>query len=284
MFFIRRAFNGVTASVFALTLVFSLTGTANADENSGTVPAQADRISIEYAIGYFTDTGKIVASPVNWSGDDWLKAGLVAAATAGIYFADSDIKNFVQRNQSSAGGSLASIGNAFGNPSYTLPPLGLFYLYGHFADDPKARQTSLLAAESIAISALFSVSLKLLAQRPRPQTGESSGNWYGPRLNAGDMSFPSGHSTAAFSLASVLAEEYGANPYVPPIAYGLASLTAFARVYDNKHWASDVFFGGAIGYFVGKTVVRYHTQSNSALMILPTITPQGLGVTAQCRF
>jgi membrane-associated phospholipid phosphatase len=284
MFFIGGARISLSTSVFALSLLFVLPGIARADESSGTVPAQADRVSIEYVKGYFTDTGKIVTSPINWNGDDWLKAGLVVVATAGIYFADTDIKNFAQRNQGSTGDSLASIGNTIGNPAYTLPPLGLFYLYGHFADDTKARRTSLLAAESLAISGLISESIKLTVQRPRPQTGESSSKWYGPRLKSGDKSFPSSHTTAAFSLASVFAEEYGTNPYVPPVAYGLASLTAFARIYDNKHWASDVFLGGAIGYFVGKTVVRYHTQSNSALTILPTVSLQGLGFTAQYRF
>ena len=45
-----------------------------------------------------------------------------------------------------------------------------------------------------------------------------------------------------------------------------------------------VFFGGAIGYFVGKAVVSYHTQGNSSMTILPTATSQGFGVTAQYRF
>ena len=279
--------NGVRSRLYTLILAVMLTvlpEIASADESGIVAPAQPDRISAEYVKGYFSDTGRMVASPVNWDGNDWLKAGLVVAATAGIYLADGDIKRFAQRNQGSTGDSLASVGNVLGSPSYTLPPLGLLYLYGHFTDDSKARRTSLLAAESLAISGLFSVSVKLATQRPRPQTADSSTTWYGPRLNSGDMSFPSSHTTAAFSLASVFAEEYGTNPYVPPVAYGLASLTAFARIYDNKHWASDVFFGGAIGYFVGKTVVRYHTQSDSALTILPTVSLQGLGLTAQYRF
>ena len=72
---------------------------------------------------------------------------------------------------------------------------------------------------------------------------------------------------------------------MPPIAYGLASLTVFARVYDNKHWASDAFLGSAIGYFVGKAVVKYHTaQSNSALKIMPTVSQQGFGLMTEYRF
>ena len=248
-------------------------------------PAQTDRITGEYVKGYFTDTGKILASPVNWSGCDWLKAGLVIGATSGLYFADADIRNFAQRNQSSTGDIGAAVGNTLGNPLYTLPPLGLFYLYGHLNDDPKARRASLFAVESLAISGAFTWTTKLAAQRPRPFTGESPSTWNGPKLKISDTSFPSGHTTAAFSVASVLAEEYGNNPFVPPIAYGLATLTGLARIYDDKHWASDAFFGGAIGYFVGKAVVRYHSvQSDTAVKILPTVSQQGFGLIAEYRF
>ena len=248
-------------------------------------PAQPDRITGEYLKGYFTDTGRILASPVNWDGSDWLKAGLVIGATSGLFFADADIRDFAQKNQSSTGGRGAAVGNALGNPLYTLPPLGLFYLYGHFNEDPKARRTSLLAVESLAVSGAFTWTLKVTAQRPRPFTGAGPGTWNGPGSKIGDYSFPSGHTTAAFSVATVIAEEYGSNPYVPPIAYGLATLTGLARIYDNKHWASDAFFGGAIGYFVGKTVVRYHSvQSDKALKILPAVSQQGFGLMAEYRF
>lgn len=249
------------------------------------VALQPDSISGEYLKGYVADAGKMLASPASWDGSDWLKAGLVVGATSGLLFADADIRDFAQRNQSSTGDKAAAIGNALGNPLYTLPPLGLFYLYGHYNNDPKARQTSLLAVESLALSGAFTWTLKMTAQRPRPYTGESPSSWNGPSFKTGNTSFPSGHTTAAFSIASVIAEEYGNNPCVPPIAYGLATLTGMARIYDNKHWASDVFFGGAIGYFVGKAVVRYHApQGSSALKILPTVSQQSFGMVAEYRF
>jgi membrane-associated phospholipid phosphatase len=246
---------------------------------------QPDKINSEYVKGYFSDTGKILASPAHWDGSDWLKTGLVLGTTAGLIFNDASIRDVAQRNQSSFGDKAATIGNVLGNPLYTLPPLGLFYLYGHLSDDPKARHASLLAVESLAISGAFTWTVKIAAQRPRPFTGEDPTTWKGPHLKTGDYSFPSGHTTAAFSVASVLAEEYGSNPIVPPIAYSLATLTAFARVYDNKHWASDTFFGGAIGYFVGKAVVRYHTEpGNSTVKLLPAISPQGFNLMAEYRF
>lgn len=247
--------------------------------------AQPDRITSEYLSGYLTDTGKIIVSPVQWDGSDWLAAGLVIGATAGLYAADADIRDYAGKNQGPAGRTAADVGNALGNPLYTLPPLGLLYLYGHYSEDPKARRTALLAAESLAVSGAFTWTLKMAVQRSRPFTGESPGSWHGPGFSSTNTSFPSGHTTASFSIASVIAEEYGHIPALPPIAYSLAALTGFARVYDNKHWASDVFFGGAIGYFVGKSVVRYHTGAGgSAVRVLPTVSQQGFGLMAEYRF
>lgn len=300
MFFPNIFRSGLGICISAAGIVILLAGTSVAEENSGiapekpadvaavsqvTQPGQPDRINGEYVKGYITDIGTMLVSPARWDGSDWLKAGLVIGATSGLYFADADVRNFALRNQSSIGDKGAAIENALGNPFFILPSLGLFYLYGHLNEDPKARRASLLAAESLVISGVFTGAVKLVAQRPRPSTGDAATSWNGPGLKGGDPSFPSNHTTAAFSIASVLAEEYGTNPYIPPIVYGLATLTGFARVYDNKHWASDAFFGGAIGYFVGKTVVRYHTvQGISPLTILPSVSQKGVGVVAEYRF
>ncbi len=244
-----------------------------------------DRLSGEYLKSYLTDTGKILTSPGGWDGDSWLKLGIIASITTGIYLGDSDIRQIAHRNQSPTGATAAQVGNALGNPFYTGPTLGLFYLYGHLADDSRARRTSLLAVESLAISGTFTWTLKEIIQRPRPGDGVSSTTWNGPRGDLADYSFPSGHTTAAFSVASVIAEEYGNNPAVPPLAYGLATLTGLARIYDDKHWASDAFLGGAIGYFVGKAVVRSHGSPDYfPVRITPIAVRNGGGLTVEYRY
>lgn len=254
-------------------------------QNQAAQPAPPDRISGEYIKGYVNDTGRMLASPINWNGGDWLKAGLVIGAASGLYLADADVRNFAQKNQSSTGDTGADVGNFLGNPLYAVPSLGLFYLYGHLAEDPKARRASLLAVESLAISGAFTMTIKLATRRPRPDTGESSTTWNSHGTKSTNSSFPSIHTQTAFSIAAVLAEEYGTNTYVPTIAYGLATLVGLSRVYDDKHWASDAFIGAAIGYVVGKAVVRYHTlQSDAPLKILPTVGQQGFGVMAEYRF
>jgi membrane-associated phospholipid phosphatase len=263
----------------------SVVAPATQPDTTSTAALQPDRINAEYAMDYLRDTGTILTSPTRWNSSDWLTAGAVLGTTAGLVFLDENIRDIAQRNQNATGRHTASVGNALGNPLFTLPPLALFYLYGHVYEDAKARHASLLAVESLAISGAFTWTLKTATQRSRPFTGADATTWDGPGFKNTNGSFPSGHTQSAFAIASVLAEEYGNNPFVPPVAYSLASLTGLARIYDNKHWASDVFMGAAIGYFVGKAVVRYHTPvAKSGITVLPTVSQESFGLIVQYHF
>jgi membrane-associated phospholipid phosphatase len=245
----------------------------------------SDSLSLDYVKGIFSDTGRIITSPGHWDSGDWLKAGAVVGITGGLFFVDAGIRDFAQRNQSPVAGKFATAGNDLGNPLYTLPPVAAFYLYGYVYDDRKARRASLLAVESLAISSLFTEILKETTQRNRPNSGASPETWNGPHFSTKNVSFCSGHTSSAFSMATVFAEEYRDTWYVPPIAYGLATLTGLSRIYSNEHWASDVFFGAAVGYFVGQTVVRYHQNAlTNNVSVTPVLSSEYKGVAVSVNF
>jgi membrane-associated phospholipid phosphatase len=232
-----------------------------------------------------SDSGKMLAAPVDWGGREWLTLGGIAVATYGLFQVDAEVRNYFQRNQSSGADRFASVGNALGNPLFIVPPLGALYLFGSFTDDVTARRAALLSVESLVISGLFTQGIKVLAERHRPFTGDSSGTWDGPKMKNFNSSFPSGHTTSAFSVASVVAEEYGANPLVPPVAYGLATLTGLSRIYGDYHWASDTFVGAVLGYVVGKAVVRFHPAGGERrVMVLPVYSQKWQGVSVSVRF
>jgi membrane-associated phospholipid phosphatase len=68
------------------------------------------------------------------------------------------------------------------------------------------------------------------------------------RPDGTDHSFPSGHTTTAFFGARMLDKAYGKKyPAIAIGGYALASATGALRMANNKHWASDVFMGAAIG-------------------------------------
>ena len=76
----------------------------------------------------------------------------------------------------------------------------------------------------------------------------------------------------------------GSTWYIAPIMYGGATMIAASRMYNNKHWASDVVMGAAIGTFAGTKVVRYHHSHPGnridKWLLRPTVkkTPDGVAV------
>ena len=100
------------------------------------------------------------------------------------------------------------------------------------------------------------------------------------------QSFPSGHTTTAFAAAAAVTSETRrlhpkALPYVATIMYGGATLVGLSRMYHNKHWASDVALGAAVGTFSGLKVVRYsHAHPDNKVdrvMLHAFIAPDGAG-------
>jgi membrane-associated phospholipid phosphatase len=123
---------------------------------------------------------------------------------------------------------------------------------------------------------------KVLAGRRRPYVADGEDHWGGPAafFKAGGedaRSFPSGHTATAFALATVVSLQYRRSGWVPVVAYGLAAGVGLSRVALDKHWASDVLVGAAVGHFVGRLVVRDHDR-RKRLVTLVACSPRGFSV------
>jgi hypothetical protein len=94
--------------------------------------------------------------------------------------------------------------------------------------------------------------MKYAFGRERPNQGQGLGNFF-----QGGDSFPSDHSAAAWSIASVIAHEYP-SPLTQIAVYGLATAVSASRVLGKQHFPSDVVVGGAIGWLIGWQVYRTH--------------------------
>jgi undecaprenyl-diphosphatase len=114
--------------------------------------------------------------------------------------------------------------------------------------DPKLKQAGALGLIALAVSGLAVQTIKHLVGRPRPKlTDQGIVNW-GPSLNSGYDSFPSGHTISAFAMAAVMTAVYPSGRW---IWYSLAVLVAFTRVYIDAHFASDVLAGAVLGVLIG---------------------------------
>ncbi len=136
-----------------------------------------------------------------------------------------------------------------------------FYALGLARKDSYAQQTALLAGEAAADAEILTTVMKNVDRRLRPSdippNGDFSHTWFkshGVALS-GRGSFPSGHTIAAFSIATVFAERYRRRRWVPWVAYGAASLVGFSRVTLQSHFPSDVFAGAVLGYTLSHHVV-----------------------------
>jgi membrane-associated phospholipid phosphatase len=126
------------------------------------------------------------------------------------------------------------------------------YLIGLARHDGHARETGFLAGEAAIDSLAATEAIKYATRRERPYLDNANGNfWHG-----GD-SFPSEHSTAAWSIAGVIAHEYP-GPLPKLAAYGLATAISVSRINGKQHFPSDVLVGSALGFLVGQYVYKQH--------------------------
>jgi membrane-associated phospholipid phosphatase len=115
----------------------------------------------------------------------------------------------------------------------------------------------------VAATAVSSV-LKVAVGRARPfMSNDGDPDEFRLSRSSDFQSFPSGHTTAAFAFAAALTSESDTWwPHHHRLAgtalYGAASLVGLSRIYEDKHWASDVLAGAAIGTLSGVTVVRFN--------------------------
>ena len=119
------------------------------------------------------------------------------------------------------------------------------------------------------MSGLTAQILKGLVQERRPPPHHDQPH----QLNASKESFPSGHTTSAFTFASVVQQFHGWGWGAP--AYALASFTGWSRMNDNKHYLHDVFFGAILGTTYGIGVSQLYKKSNDgappqqSLLLIP---------------
>jgi membrane-associated phospholipid phosphatase len=121
----------------------------------------------------------------------------------------------------------------------------------HNLNEPSARTPAFRGPWLVGSTSASRVLLVLLILGSIPLAAQTSTT--PPPSNS--LSFPSGHSASAFATAGVLQRHYGWEVGVP--AAVVAAYVATARVHDNKHYLSDVIFGGTMGIAAERTVTLH---------------------------
>ena len=200
------------------------------------------------------------------SGDAFLAAGFMAATVAAAP-ADRWFTRELQDESRQANKILnrgAVVFRVIGHPGGMIAGSTL-YLAGLAVNDRRTQDLGLHSVESIMVGYVISGTIKAVAGRARPYASADNARNFKPfrGLRSDDYrSFPSGHATAAFALASLVSSETShwwpdTRWVIGPVMYGAATLTGVSRVYNNQHWASDVIAGAAVGTLTGIKLFRY---------------------------
>jgi len=218
------------------------------------------------------DQKEIWTSPFHMHKKDakwWIGFG---AATAALIATDHHTINAFENSPSQItwAGRVSNVGS-----EYTLVPLVAgFYGYGVWKQNAQAREMGVLGAESLVDALVVVTVLKEIAGRNRPdnpQVGER-GEFF-----EGGTSFPSGHAIESWAIASLVAHEYKKHSgrFVPYLAYGLAAGVSMSRFAAQRHYASDIVAGGAMGWFIGRYVYDTHEThaSHHHAWLQPKIGP-----------
>ncbi|MDQ3949475.1 MAG: phosphatase PAP2 family protein [Gemmatimonadota bacterium] len=198
---------------------------------------------------------------------DFVVGATLATTAAALIAADGQIAREFQRPGPQSSSALR--GAADGVEMIASPGAivfgGSLYVVGLIARKRTVADLGWHTLEALAVSGQVTSVLKGLFGRSRPYaSGGDAGDFdFGGGFgSATRRSFPSGHTSMAFAFASVVAEETShrwprAHRVIAPIAYASATGVGLARMYNDKHWASDVALGAAIGTLSGRLVVRY---------------------------
>lgn len=137
-------------------------------------------------------------------------------------------------------------------------------LYGLrlFKRDSHASETGILSGEALADAVVVEEISKIILRRERPLYNNAAGDFFAPNVGA-NGSFPSSHSTLAWSVAAVIAGEYPSR-WVQAGVYTTATAVSLTRVLGQEHFPTDVLVGGATGWLLGHYVFKKHGRSHIA--------------------
>lgn len=234
------------------------------------------------------DTSAVPAGVPFFAPRDALVAGGFLLGAAALAPLDRALANRIQDSTTQANRRLhvgATAFNTVAIPGSFVIGTGL-YAVGRAIGDSRTADLGLHGTEALVVASTINTVLKGMFGRARPYRDPDNPFNFG--LGRGFeleeyRSFPSGHTVAAFAGAAALTSEAGREYpeqrwWIGTLLYGGAGLVGVSRMYDNKHWASDVVVGAALGTFAGAKTVRFnhsHTDNPVNEFFLQDVSPAG---------
>ncbi len=241
-----------------------------------------------------TPTRALVVAPLFTARDLWMALAFTGATAAALPVDQLVAHNLqLPANQNEPG--LRREATAFRD---LADPGTLYISTGMYALGVLARQGDLATVglhttEALVIASAAGFLIKGAAGRPLPRQHNADADSFvfgrGIRTDGNWQAFPSGHTLAAFAVASAVTAEASDRwpshaTLLGVLMYGTATAAGVSRLYNNAHWVSDIIFGAGIGIFSGLKTVQYaRTHPDNwldRLLLHASVAPTGRGSTA----
>ncbi len=199
------------------------------------------------------------------------------------FFLDKTIQNMALRNQTKSNDKLFEIDRYYGDKIITGASLLGFYGFSYLTKNERMKSLSEKAILSTAVSVIVVVGLKEITGRSRPYKNHGNLHFKPFAFKESGRSFPSGHTAVTFAISTVFADEID-NTIWKLFWYGAAVTVAAARIYKNQHWVSDVFTGGAIGFYVAKKTSEMYKNKKATPYFGMAFKNDALQFSVQVKF
>lgn len=206
------------------------------------------------------ETVNFAKQPFEWKGKELLILAAIGGGTFGLMQIDEAVRDEMLLNRDYVKSIPMEFGRYWGEPLVSIAFSAAFLIHGITSDNLANKKLGYEIGQSFLYTGGVTVMLKNLFGRSRPYMGRGAFSFYPFHLKSYRYwSLPSGHTSLAFSLSTVLSKNLDSDA-LKAAAFLPAVLTAFSRVYNNYHWVSDVFLGAALGYFIGEYVTELHNK------------------------
>lgn len=215
---------------------------------------------------------------------------LVLSVTSGLVGTMATLDAPVHRRMSTPGSPAAAATGIFAAPGrwydrvgpdrVSLGVAGALAVTGGVLRCPRLTRTAVHVVESVVYTKVVTGVAKGVIGRTRPFATSNPlavDDLEEIATAHRDLSMPSGHTSRAFAVASVLSHELD-RWYVSVPAYGVATSVGLERIHSGDHWLTDVVVGAALGHLIGR-VVADPPRSPDRVTYRPAVSPNHVGVT-----
>lgn len=208
---------------------------------------------------YISDGWYILSSPARLDQKSAYKLSAVLIMGGMLYAFDQEILDGFRRSWENPVYSFISQTGAYFEPMGQIEKMNPYclagYTIGYIFKADKLQEASIQIIESLSIAAGYKQIIRRVVGRTRPSE-HLGANYF--KFNTGE-SFPSGHTSNAFQVATILSYHINYLPFTV-VSYGIAASIGLWRIDQNLHWASDVFLGAIYGTVVSSALLKFHEK------------------------